>query len=149
MAGASGWAAGMIGMAGLGLGAMVNVAELAEKACDRFGGGGGSVGAYCYPHDGVYTGARGYTEAGRPSQDAECLSAYPDFRLEIYKHEFTFRSDGREWRGKVSEDGRVRITCADIEPRTKYAASITGPISDARLYSGFCGNGYFRLTRAN
>ncbi|WP_162409407.1 caspase family protein [Acuticoccus sediminis] len=100
--------------------------------------------------DGIYTGQRGYTEPGRKSPDRSCLDRY-EFTATVENGEIRFDSDDRSWTGSVGADGAIRITREGISPRTKSEMWISGSLSGAyargEMFSGYCGTGYFELSR--
>jgi len=100
--------------------------------------------------DGIYDGARGYTDSGRPSPDASCLPRY-EFVATVRNGTIVFDSDGRRWTGRVGGDGAVNLGRSDISPsprtETWIAATIRNGRGEGTLYNGYCGNGFFTLTR--
>lgn len=94
--------------------------------------------------NGKYSGWRGYTDGGRRSPSKECLSRY-NFTATVKDGWITFWSDNRTFRGTVSSSGYVKIDRTGLSPRSKTQFSIEGPLNNARMYSGYCGNGVFRL----
>lgn len=100
--------------------------------------------------DGSYTGVRGYTERNRRSPNKSCLGRY-NFTAQVRDGRITFHSDGRSWTGAVGPDGRVTINRTGVNPPTKtemwITADINGNRADGKMYSGFCGEGYFSMTR--
>ena len=95
---------------------------------------------------GTYAGVRGYTDYGRPKANSECLQEY-HFEAEVANNELTFWSEGRIFTGSIDERGRIRITNLGVSPPTKSRFSVTGFLDDAKMYSDYCGSGYFRLMR--
>ena len=94
--------------------------------------------------NGSWSGWRGYTDGGRRSPNKECLGRY-NFTAEINDGTIRFWSDGRTFSGSVDSNGFVRIDRSGLSPSSKTAFSIEGPLNNARMYSGYCGNGYFKL----
>jgi hypothetical protein len=45
----------------------------------------------------------------------------------------------------VDAGGIVSIDRSGLSPRSRTPFTIEGPLTEARMYSGYCGNGYFRL----
>lgn len=56
-----------------------------------------------------------------------------------------FSSGGHTWRGRVLPNSHIAVSREGITPRPKNPTSISGPITDAYMYNGYCGSGYFRL----
>ena len=96
--------------------------------------------------DGIYTGSRGYTDPDRKSPDRECK---PDYPLTVYVRngQVEFRSDGRVWIGSVDTTGKISLDRSGVIPAPKHPIAITGPLDDAQLESGFCGKGFFKVSR--
>ncbi|WP_169052573.1 caspase family protein [Pseudooceanicola onchidii] len=94
--------------------------------------------------NGSYSGWRGYTDGGRRSPSKECLNRY-SFTAEITDGQIRFWSDGRTFTGSVDANGFVSIDRTGLSPRSKTPFTIDGPLTEAHMYSGYCGNGYFRL----
>ena len=92
--------------------------------------------------DGVYRGRRGYYRVRRPY----CLGIY-NFEATISNGTIVFYSDGRRWSGTVSDSGYIHIDNSGVSPPTKYGVEISGHISNGELYSGYCGRGFFRLSK--
>jgi TPR repeat protein len=95
-------------------------------------------------YNGSYSGWRGYTDGGRRSPSKECLGRY-SFTVEIVDGTIRFWSDGRTFTGTVDPNGWVRVDKSGLSPQSRTAFTIEGPLTEARMYSGYCGNGYFRL----
>ncbi|MBR9766571.1 MAG: hypothetical protein GYB53_24410, partial [Rhodobacteraceae bacterium] len=95
--------------------------------------------------NGSYQGLRGYTDSGRRSPNAECLSQY-SFTAEVRDGTVTFWSDGRTFTGQLDLEGNIGIDRTGLSPGSKTEFWIQGQAGNARMYSGYCGNGYFRLT---
>ena len=95
-------------------------------------------------YNGSFKGWRGYTDAGRRSPSRECLKTY-SFTAEITDGTIRFWSDGRTFTGTVDAGGIVSIDRSGLSPRSRTPFTIEGPLTEARMYSGYCGNGYFRL----
>ncbi|WP_375175617.1 caspase family protein [Pseudooceanicola sp.] len=106
--------------------------------------------AYADPVDplakfnGSYSGWRGYTDGGRRSPSKECLGRY-SFTAQIDNGTIQFWSDGRTFTGSIDQSGNVRIDRTGLSPQSRTPFTIEGPLTEARMYSGYCGNGYFRL----
>lgn len=100
--------------------------------------------------DGNYDGQRGYTDPRRKSPNRSCLDRYT-FTATVRDGELRFHSDNRAWTGRVAPDGTITITRNGLEPRTKSEmwinATATSGGAEGEMFSGFCGSGYFRLTR--
>ncbi|XWN33302.1 MAG: hypothetical protein ROR55_09615 [Devosia sp.] len=100
--------------------------------------------------DGFYVGVRGYTDRGRRSPRKSCLGRY-EFTANVSNGEITFYSDNRSWRGTVSRDGSVNIDLGGISPPPKHDTYVYAQIDNGRangtLYNGYCGNGFFQITR--
>lgn len=95
-------------------------------------------------YNGTWSGWRGYTDAGRRSPSKECLGRY-SFTADVQDGVITFWSDGRTFTGSVDASGTVRIDRSGLSPSSKTPFWIEGPLNNARMYSGYCGNGIFRL----
>lgn len=95
-------------------------------------------------YNGSYSGWRGYTDGGRRSPNKECLDRY-SLSVRIEDGAIYFWSDGRNFTGTVDASGRVRVDRNGLSPRSKTPFTIDGPLNNAHMYSGYCGNGYFRL----
>lgn len=94
---------------------------------------------------GVFRFERGYHTqySGRKAQI--CQPYYSgDAYLEQGRIEFT--SGGHTWRGTISQNSYVSITRDGVTPRPKNHTVISGPMLNAELYNGYCGNGFFRLS---
>ncbi|MEM8854337.1 MAG: hypothetical protein AAGD34_11605, partial [Pseudomonadota bacterium] len=100
--------------------------------------------------DGYYVGVRGYTDRRRRSPRKSCLGRY-EFTANVSNGEITFYSDNRSWRGTVSRDGSVNIDLGGISPPPKHDTYVYAKIDNGRangtLYNGYCGNGFFQITR--
>jgi len=57
----------------------------------------------------------------------------------------TFTSGGHTWTGTISQNSFISITREGVTPRPKNFTVISGPLLDAKLYNGYCGEGFFRL----
>ena len=122
-------------------------AEVEEYLADLIGTGGGTPVPAAHPaarYNGSYSGWRGYTDGGRRSPSKECLGRY-SFTAEINDGTIKFWSDGRTFTGSVDPSGFVRIDRSGLSPQSRTPFTIEGPLTEARMYSGYCGNGYFRL----
>ena len=95
--------------------------------------------------NGTYSGLRGYTDSGRRSPNAECLNQY-SFTARVENGTITFWSDNRDFTGQVDLQGNIALDRNGLSPRSKTDFWIQGHVSNARMYSGYCGHGYFRLT---
>lgn len=95
---------------------------------------------------GTYAGVRGYTSSSRPKPNSECQSRYT-FEAEVSGGEISFWSDGRTFSGFIDEHNRIRITNMGLMPPTNSRFSIVGEIWDAKMFSSYCGPGYFRLIK--
>lgn len=95
--------------------------------------------------NGIYIGARGYTDAGRRSPGKECLDYY-EFEVTVRNGGITFRSDGRTWRGSIDQtSGYVSFNGSNASPPTNSHFSISGDAYSASMSSAYCGNGYFHI----
>ena len=96
--------------------------------------------------NGTYNVTRGYTGRIPKSKRRHCKRRYT-LTAWVENGWITYNSDGRSWRGRVDDSGMISINGRDARPRTKSRFSISGHISDARMYSAFCGSGYFRAVK--
>ena len=129
----------------------VDLAAIGQQVLAGFAGwigtGGGTPVPAAHPaarYNGSYSGWRGYTDGGRRSPSKECLGRY-SFTAEINDGTIKFWSDGRTFTGSVDPSGFVRIDRSGLSPQSRTPFTIEGPLTEARMYSGYCGNGYFRL----
>lgn len=91
--------------------------------------------------DGTYQGTRGYYNPSYPY----CHGTY-SFQATVENGIISFESDGHYWEGTIDmATGQVHIPYAGVTPPYKDPVSIVGHYSNGRLYSGYCGEGYFRL----
>ena len=97
-------------------------------------------------YNGEYSGVRGYTDSKRRSPANECKARY-SFDAIIENGRISFISDGRNFKGSVDGKGNLYIDNSGIRPSTQTSFRVTGPLDDARMTSGYCGNGYFYLQR--
>jgi len=67
--------------------------------------------------------------------------------VEVRDGRFSFLSDNRSWTGRINANGEIYLDGSGVRPRTKTSVSIRGRLENAQMYSGYCGNGYFRVTR--
>lgn len=92
--------------------------------------------------NGEYTAIRGYRSEKAP----HCLASYAVNAVFVEDGRITFQSDGRTWRGSIDQrSGKIDIGYNGIHPKPKNDTYITGAFDKARMYNGFCGNGYFSL----
>ena len=103
------------------------------------GGGYGNL-------DGVYFGSRGYTDPGRPSPYRSCKNRY-DISANIRNGQVTFYSDNRNWTGRINARGEIDLDRSGVQPPPIDPITIRGRLDNAQMYSGYCGGGYFRITR--
>jgi len=96
--------------------------------------------------NGLYSGTRGYTDPGRRSPNRGCKSRY-NISVQVANGQFRFFSDNRSWTGSINARGEIFLDNSGVQPRTKTKALIRGKLNNAQIYSGYCGNGYFRVTR--
>jgi len=95
--------------------------------------------------NGVYIGARGYTDADRRSPNNECLGYY-EFEVTVRDGGITYRSDGRTWRGSIDQSsGYISFNGSNASPPTNSHFSISGDAYSASMSSAYCGNGYFHI----
>ena len=97
-------------------------------------------------YSGEYYGVRGYTDSKRRSPSNECRARY-SFEAIIENRIILFTNDGRNFKGSVDGKGNLYIDNRGIRPPTKTSFLVTGPLDDAKMKSGYCGNGYFYLKR--
>jgi hypothetical protein len=58
----------------------------------------------------------------------------------------SFTSGGHDWRGVITPDRFIYISRDGVtNPRPKNDTGVTGPIDNASLFNGYCGQGFFRL----
>ncbi|MEM7693610.1 MAG: hypothetical protein AAF318_04110 [Pseudomonadota bacterium] len=104
------------------------------------------------PFDGTYTGRRGYTESRRRSPNRACLNNY-SFTASISNGRISFNSDGRNWSGRVSPSGQITINRDGISRRPNHPTNVNARLdsrtgrASGTLYNGYCGSGFFELTR--
>ena len=120
-------------------------------AIARPASGGGSLDQFRQSSDpwdgrnGSYAGQRGYTDNGRRSPSVECKNRY-DFNAEVDDGTITFWSDGRTFTGQIDLAGNISLDRNGLSPRSRTDFWIQGHVGNAAMYSGYCGNGYFRLS---
>ena len=75
----------------------------------------------------------------------ECKNRY-DFNAEVDDGTITFWSDGRTFTGQIDLAGNISLDRNGLSPRSRTDFWIQGHVGNAAMYSGYCGNGYFRLS---
>jgi len=119
------------------------------------------VGQYCKPNvpdstvpAGVASGAnytsgafryeRGYDQTFSGRKGRICENYYQGTAY-LNQGSVEFTSGGHTWRGRVMPNSHITITREGVSPRPKNPTSISGPITNAYMYNGYCGSGFFRL----
>ncbi len=113
-----------------------------------------------HPFQGAYDAWRGYTSKSRPKPYSECLSQYGPFAVNIDEDGVVeFHIEGRTIRGVVDRSGNMQVNGRRTDwinnkkigliqgRRFKSRFTIDGNISNARLVSGYCRGGFFRMTK--
>lgn len=99
--------------------------------------------------DGIYSFSRGYSQP--PAGSKGTCDQYTGSAV-VSGRRIEFESSGYRWAGAVTNDGYVEIRNAGIQPignqkPLRNPTSILGPVGNANLYNGYCGSGYFVLSR--
>jgi hypothetical protein len=93
--------------------------------------------------DGTYLAVRGYN-----AESLNCPSRIEITGVRIERGAISFESGDVAWSGTINEDtGVIRIESAGVTPRPTGDLHIRGHYSKPRLFSDFCGSGYFRIVR--
>ncbi len=93
--------------------------------------------------DGVYRAVRGYNAV-----TLHCPERIEIEGVKIADGTISFQSGDVAWQGVIDREyGIIRIEAAGIAPRPTGDVHVRGHHSKARLYSDFCGSGYFRILR--
>ncbi len=113
-----------------------------------------------HPFQGAYDAWRGYTSKSRPKPYSECLSQYGPFAVNIDGDGvLEFHIEGRTIRGFVDMSGKMRVNGRTTDwvknkkigliqgRRFKSRFTIDGNLSNARMVSGYCRGGFFRMTK--
>lgn len=91
--------------------------------------------------NGRYAGVRGYKNPSFPY----CLPRY-DFEADISNNVVTFESDDRIWYGTLDQrSGQIDIRASGVTPAPSQNIWIRGPWTQARMWSAYCGEGYFTI----
>ena len=92
---------------------------------------------------GIYRGEAGYFD---PPKHSQCPKRYV-FLAKIESNVITSNHEMMSFVAPMSADGELDIRRNHLLPVSDVSISVTGPITDATLYNGNCGQGYFRLTK--
>lgn len=95
------------------------------------------------PLDGSWFGVLSYTDDGRPR--SQCRGLYR-INADVKEGTIVFLHQGVTWRGSINSSGAISIQ-NDSTPPSKHEMVIYGPIENATLYNGYCGNGFVKLHR--
>ncbi|MEM7216205.1 MAG: hypothetical protein AAF423_11740 [Pseudomonadota bacterium] len=87
---------------------------------------------------------RGYYTSWSGAKGRICKTYYSG-HAEIDRGSIRMDSGGHIWRGTISQNSYISITRDGVTPRPKNHTVISGPMFDASLYNGYCGEGFFRL----
>lgn len=126
--------------------------QTSQAIVDKYCGGGSSPDS-ALPQggfagfdqvSGVFNFERGYYNSYSGNKGRICKGTYSG-RAYLNNGTIEFTSGGHTWRGTIAQNSFVSITRDGVTPRPKNPTSISGPITDADLYNGYCGPGYFRL----
>lgn len=93
---------------------------------------------------GVFNFERGYYGSFSGRKRTTCGSNYKG-KAYVDKGKIEFISGGHTWRGTIASNSFISITRDGVSPRPKNHTVISGPMTNADLYNGYCGGGYFRL----
>lgn len=93
---------------------------------------------------GVFNFERGYYGSFSGRKRTICGSSYRG-KAFVDKGKIEFNSGGHTWRGTIASNSFISITRDGVNPRPKNHTVISGPMTNADLYNGYCGGGYFRL----
>ena len=95
---------------------------------------------------GLFAFERGYYTQYTGAKLAICAPYYRGEARIYGDGTISFTSGGHSWQGVVSPDMNISITREGVtNPRPKNDTGIYGPIYEASLFNGYCGQGYFRL----
>lgn len=94
--------------------------------------------------NGRFRGERGYYTHYSGAKRQICQPFY-SFTMDVRDGQAQFSSGGHTWTGIVDPNGNIRINEDGVYPRPKNTTAIIGPVEDASLYNGYCGNGFFRI----
>jgi hypothetical protein len=95
---------------------------------------------------GIYVFERGYSAVFPEPKRSVCRPLYVGEATVADDGTITFLSGGHSWEGVVGTDLQIRLTRDGVtHPRPQNDTGIFGSIYDARLYNGYCGEGFFRL----
>jgi len=95
---------------------------------------------------GIYKFERGYHTQYSGSKKKICRSYYSG-DIFVHSGRVQFTSGGHTWHGTISQNSYISITRDGVTPRPKNPTSITGPVQNAELYNGYCGKGFFRVSK--
>lgn len=94
--------------------------------------------------NGVFRGERGYYNQYSGAKKKICEPYYA-FTMVVRNGRAEFTSGGHTWTGVINANGNIIINEDGVYPRPKNTTAIIGPVEDASLYNGYCGNGFFRI----
>lgn len=113
-----------------------------------------------HPFQGSYAAWRGYTSRSRPKPYSECLSEYGPFPVTVDEDGLIeIAIENRVLRGVVDKNGNINVngrTSGWVKNKKiglvsgrgfKSRFTINGHLSNARMVSGYCRGGYFRMTK--
>lgn len=93
--------------------------------------------------EGTYNAVRGYN-----AESLNCPRYIEITGVKIERGTISFESGDVAWSGMIDEEtGIIRVESAGVTPRPAGDLHIRGHYSKARLFSDFCGSGYFRIVR--
>ncbi len=94
---------------------------------------------------GIFRFERGYHTQYSGAKARICQPYYSgDVFIDRGRVQFT--SGGHTWKGTIANNSYISITRDGVTPRPKNHTVISGPMTDAELYNGYCGSGFFRLS---
>lgn len=94
--------------------------------------------------EGRYLISRGYTDRNPGADPNTCQREYREEAF-IQGGTITFTGGGHTWSGAITDNNWVNISRDGVTPRPRNPTAITGPITNATLFNGYCGRGYFRI----
>lgn len=95
---------------------------------------------------GIYKFQRGYYTSYSGAKLQICQPSYTGDARVYSDGTIMFTSGGHDWRGVISPDLNISITREGVtNPRPKNDTGIYGPIYEASLFNGYCGQGFFRI----
>lgn len=93
---------------------------------------------------GNYRFVRGYHTKWTGRKAEICKTRY-DGTARLDRGTVVFTSGGHTWRGSIAQNSYISITRDGVTPRPRNPTVISGLVTNAKLYNGYCGRGYFRL----